>query len=131
MFQLTEIKEAHSKVKSGADFPKYVQDLIGLGVKKYDTYVDDGHTLYFGENNYQIKSEPKYSKLDVAKAGNSEKFKQFLKAHQQGQTDYPTFCNHAAETGVDKWTVDMNKMTCTYFDKTNNSMLEEEIPAFK
>ncbi len=38
MFQLTDIKDAHSKVKSGADFPNYVQDLIKLGVKKYETY---------------------------------------------------------------------------------------------
>jgi hypothetical protein len=27
MFTLQEIKDAHSKVKSGADFPKYVHDL--------------------------------------------------------------------------------------------------------
>ena len=28
MFELKEIKEAHSKVKTGTDFPNYVQDLI-------------------------------------------------------------------------------------------------------
>ena len=128
MFQLEEIKEAHSKVKSGADFPKYIQDLIKLGITRYDTFVSDGHTLFSGENNYQVQSEPKYSILEVANESNSEKFKHYLKIHQQGQTDYPTFCNHSAESGVEKWTVDMNHMTCTYYDKSNSQMLEEEIP---
>ena len=32
MFTIQQIKEAHSKVKSGSDFPKYVQDIIALGV---------------------------------------------------------------------------------------------------
>lgn len=127
-FELKEIKEAHSKVKSGADFPNYVQDLIKLGVKKYDTYVCDGHTLYFGDNNYQIQSEPKYSELDIANIGDNEKFRHYLKIHQQGQTDYPTFCNHSAEAGVEKWTIDMSEMTCTYYDKSGNKMLEEIIP---
>ncbi|MES1219435.1 MAG: DUF1398 family protein [Bacteroidota bacterium] len=129
MFQLEEIKEAHSKVKSGADFPKYIQDLIKLGITKYDTFVDDGHTVFVGNNNYQVQSPPKYSTLKVENISNAEKFRNYLKIHQQGQTDYPTFCKHSAETGVEKWTVDMNLMTCTYYDKLSNQMLEEKIPA--
>ena len=128
MFQLKDIKTAHSKVKSGADFPAYIQDLIKLGVRKYDTYVSDGHTLFFGENNYQIQSEPKYALLAVGNKSDRESFKHSLKIHQQGQTDYPTFCRHAGETGVEKWTVDMQHMTCTYYDKANNKILEEKIP---
>jgi len=128
-FELTEIKEAHSKVKSGSDFPSYVQALIKLGVKKYDTYVCDGHSVFFGDDDYQIKSEAKYSELTIANISDKEGFKHYLKNHQRGQTDYPTFCNHSAETGVEKWTVDMRQMSCTYYDKSNTKMLEEQIPA--
>jgi uncharacterized protein YbcV (DUF1398 family) len=128
MFQLTQIKDAHAKVKSGADFPAYVQYLIQLGVLAYDTFVTDGHTVYTGANNYSIQSEPKYAPLQVAETGNTEKFKQYLQMHQQGQTDYPAFCNHAAETGVEKWAVDMNAITCTYYNRSNDKMLEEQIP---
>ena len=128
MFQLTQIKDAHAKVKNGADFPAYIHDLIQLGVLSYDTFVTDGHTLFTGADNYTIDSAPKYSPLAIAQISNAEKFKQYLQLHQQGQTDYPAFCNHAAETGVEKWTVDMNTMTCTYYDMSNNKMLEEKIP---
>ena len=56
MFTIEQIEEANSKVKSGADFPRLVQDLIGLGVKTSDVYVSDGHAEYFGENEESVKS---------------------------------------------------------------------------
>ncbi len=127
MFDLNEIKTAHAKVKSGADFPTYIQDLKKIGVKKYITYVKDGHTEYFGDNNFQIKSEPTYSRLTIANISDKERFKHFLKSHQRGQTDFTTFSNNSAETGVEKWITDIEIMTCTYYDKSNEIMLQEII----
>lgn len=34
MFTIQQIKDAHSKVKSGADFPAYIQDIKKLGVDR-------------------------------------------------------------------------------------------------
>lgn len=129
MFSISQIKEAHSKVKSGADFPNYIKDLIALGVKSYDTFVSDGHSEYNSTDGYTIKSDTKYSLLDVSDTSDSEKFKHYLKIHQQGQTDYLTFCNHCAECGIEKWRVDMANMTCTYYTKTGTEILAEKIPA--
>jgi len=128
MFTLTQIKEAHSKVKSGADFPKYVQDLIGLGLTHYEMYVTDGHASYFGKDNYNVVSEPKYAALTIAETSDKVQFQNDLKAHQQGKTDYPTFCNDCAKSGIEKWIVDTQKLNCTYFDKAGNEILEEKIP---
>ena len=58
MFTLDQIGKAHSKVKSGADFPQYIQDLIKIGVIHYSTFVSDGHTIFFGEKNVRIESPP-------------------------------------------------------------------------
>lgn len=128
MFTVDQIKAAHSKVKSGADFPNYVQDLIKLGVIYYDTYVSDGHTDYFGKDNYSTSSTARYESLTIAEQSNIEQFKADLKAHQQGNSDYLTFCNECAKWGVEKWVVCMEEMTCTYYDKSGNKMLVEEIP---
>lgn len=128
MFTIEQIKTAHSKVKSGADFPQYIQDLIALGVEAYSTYVMDGHAEYIGKDGFQIKSDAKYPILIVSEKSDSENFINRLKIHQQGQTDYVTFCNDSANNGVEKWIVDMQKMTCTYYDKSGNIMLEEKIP---
>lgn len=128
MFTINQIKEIHSKVKSGADFPKYVQNLIELGLVRYHHFVSDGHSQYFGKDNFNIESEAKYADLIIAEESNKEKFLHYLKIHQSGQTDYLTFCQHSAETGIDKWTVDMAGMTCTYYDKKENKILVEVIP---
>lgn len=128
MFTVEQIKSAHSKVKSGADFPSYIQELIRLGVVFYEAYVTDGHTDYCGNDNFKTSTPPKYGQLKIADQSNLEQFKSDLKAHQQGKTNYSTFCSDCAKSGIEKWTVSMGKMTCTYFDKAGNEMLVEVIP---
>ena len=128
MFTISQIKEAHAKVKSGADFPKYVKEITALGVESYSTYVRDGHTEYKGADGFSTNSDAKYGGLIIADKSDNEKFKQYLKAHQQGQSDYATFCNQSAQTGVEKWVVDTTEMTCIYYDKSGKMMLSEIIP---
>jgi uncharacterized protein YbcV (DUF1398 family) len=127
MFTIEQIKEAHSKVKSGADFPNYIQDLIILGVKGYDTFVNDGNVQYYGVNNYTVTSNEKYDMISIAASANKERFIEFLVMHQDGQTDYLTFCNHAGQCGIARWRVDIIEMTCTYFDKSDSEILIEKI----
>jgi uncharacterized protein YbcV (DUF1398 family) len=128
MFTIEQIKEAHAKVKSGADFPNYIQDLIILGVKGYDTFVSDGHTEYYGVNNYTVPSEEKYDAIGISSNVNKELFIELLVKHQHGETDYMTFCNHCGQCGISKWRVDIIEMTCTYFDLAGNEILIEKIP---
>lgn len=128
MFTIDQIKAAHSKVKSGADFPKYIQDLKALGVTGYETYVSDGHTDYHGNNNYAVTSPAKYDTLSIAENSDAGSFRIGLKDHQQGNTDYPTFCKMCAETGVKKWIVSIKEMSCNYYDKDGNQLLSEIIP---
>jgi uncharacterized protein YbcV (DUF1398 family) len=128
MFTIEQIKEAHAKVKSGTDFPNYIQDLIILGVKGYDTFVSDGHTEYYGVNNYTVASEEKYDAIGISSNVNKELFIELLVKHQHGETDYMTFCNHCGQCGISKWRVDIIEMTCTYFDLAGNEILIEKIP---
>lgn len=102
MFTLRQIKAAHSKVRSGADFPAYVQDIKKLGVTRYENFVTDGHTDYYGENGYKTSSAEKYKALPIADISTPGQFKADLSAHQQGKTDYLTFCNDCAKSGVEK-----------------------------
>ena len=129
MFTTQQIEQAHEKVKSGADFPKYIQEIKGFGVQSFITFVKDSHTEYFGADNFTTSSNPKYEDLEIAEITDSEKFKAQLKVHQQGKTDYFTFCKDCAETRIEKWIVDLNKMTCVYYDKYGNEILVEEIPS--
>ena len=128
MFTVDQIHAAHAKVKTGADFPRYVQELKELGLKNYTNYVADGHTIYYGTNGYSTQGPAKYADIHVAEQATPEEFKKDIKEHQNGKTDYLTVCRQAAEAGVEKWIVDLEKMTCTYYDKAGNSLLVEIIP---
>jgi uncharacterized protein YbcV (DUF1398 family) len=128
MFTIDQIHEAFGKVKSGADFPQFVQDLKAIGVTHYDNFVADGRTVYYGTNNFALDGEPKYSAMAISADSSTEKLKHSISIHQQGQTDYPTFCNQAADAGVEKWTTHMLEMTVTYLDKQGNKLTIEPIP---
>ena len=128
MFTVDQIEQAHSKIKSGADFPKYIQEIKALGVVAFETWVNDSHTEYFGENNFRTASKPKYAELIISENSDGENFKGRLKEHQQGKTDYFTFCKDCAETGIEKWIVNLNQMTCIYYDKIGIEILVEQIP---
>src|SRR5215471_14732002 len=107
MFTPEQIKAAHSKVKSGADFPGYVQEMKSLGISFYEHYVSDGHIQYHGSNNFTLSVDAKWTPIEIARTGDQEKLKHSLLIHQQGQTDYISFCKQAAETGVEKWIVNI------------------------
>ena len=128
MFTIQQIKDAHSKVKSGADFPKYIQDIIVLGVTSFETFVSDNHTDYYGKDNYFTSSQEFSETLPIANKSDIEQFKSDLKSHQQGHTDYMTFLKDCAKSGIEKWIVVMDKMTCSYYDINGNEMLVEKIP---
>lgn len=128
MFTLEAIKATHAKVKTGADFPRYVQEMKALGVTHYDHYLTHGHCTYFGAGAYQLSSPGKWPEMKIATEPALAKLEEALRIHQAGQTDYLTFCQQAADSGVWKWVVDMLGMTCTYYDLAGNAILEEKVP---
>lgn len=128
MFTVEQIKAAHSKVKSGADFPAYIKEIKALGVTHYEAYVTDGHIDYHGADNHTAKVPAKYEPLVIADTSKNEEFKAELVAHQKGKTDFLTFIKMCSMLGIEKWQICMDKMTCTYYDKVGNEILVEEIP---
>ncbi len=128
MFTVEQIKTAHSKVKSGADFPSYIKEIKALGVTRYEAYVTDGHIDYHGTNDDTAKVPAKYEPIIIADTSKSEEFKAELIAHQQGKTGFLTFIKMCAAFGIEKWAICMDKMTCTYYDKTGKVIMVEQIP---
>lgn len=128
MFTLEQIEQAHAKVKSGADFPNYIQEIKAFGVTGFETWVKDSHTDYFGDESYRVQSKSKYEDLIISAQFDKEAFITQLKAHQEGKTDYYTFCKDCSATGIEKWRVQLDNMTCIYYDKSGSEILVEEIP---
>jgi uncharacterized protein YbcV (DUF1398 family) len=124
-FTIDEIKAEHQKVKSGADFPAYIRAIKKLGVSHYTAYVSDGNIEYTDTENQSADTGNKYDRLTIRDTVNLSNFKSRLKLHQQGSTDYLTFCKDCAENGIEGWKMDLNMMNCVYFDQKGNEILTE------
>lgn len=128
MFTLQQVKAAHARVKTGADFPAYVHEIKQLGLLHYEYLVKSGKTVYYGPNGFHISGEAIYAEKEISQISSPEKVKQIITDHQQGKTDFLTFCTLVADAGVEKWVVDTQAMLCSYYDLAGNPMVAEPIP---
>lgn len=122
------MKAAHAKVKTGADFPAYVREIKQLGLLHYDFLVRNGQTEYHGANGFQVNGDPIYAEKTILTQASPAAVRQIIAEHQQGKTDFLTFCQQVADAGVEKWIVDTQAMLCIYYDLKGNSMVAEPIP---
>ena len=114
MFTKETILAAQARVKSGADYPHLVQELKGMGIRSYVHFVAEGSNVYQGEGGHSVTIGHAPEPIPVADQPSAAAFRHSLTLHQQGKTDYPTFCRQAGEAGVDKWTSDLAAMTGTF-----------------
>ncbi|GAO43214.1 DUF1398 domain-containing protein [Flavihumibacter petaseus] len=128
MVTLEQIKAAHAKVKTGADFPAYTRQLTLLGLTHYTVEVRDGSATYFGPNQEPIHATPLYAPIDIKTPGDPARLKQALERHQKGLTDYLAFCVQAADAGVERWTTYLLEKEVRYIDTTEEVLLREPIP---
>lgn len=128
MYTLEQIKQAYDKVKTESDFAIYIQELINLGIKGYDSLVTDGRIVYYSDTDYEVSTDKKYDPLLIATSPNKERFIEYLVMHESGQSDYFTFCEHAAQCGIAKWRIAIIEMTCTYYTLEGDALIIEKLP---
>lgn len=128
MFTLEQLKAAHAKVKTGADFPRYIREIKQLGLLRYEFMVTDGSVLYHGADGYRVEREGSYGPLTIGEPVSAPALRTAIAIHQQGKTDFPTFCKEAANAGVEKWEIDTQRMLCTYYSSDGRAIVEEPIP---
>ena len=127
MFTIEQINDLHARLGSAKTLPEYVRALKTLGVERYNSYLADGHSEYFGQGAHRVVSPPVHEVLPVAETGQRETFLQHLHRHEQGQTTYLEMSGGLAQSGIEKWTVDTGRMTMTFYDKAGSEMLVEQI----
>lgn len=127
-FTVEQMKAAHAKVKSGADFPRYIQEIKALGLKRYTFDLTDGTVTYFGENGYQVAAPAIYEPKSLNPIASPDDLVDIISIHQQGKTDFQTFCQQVIAAGVKQWVIDTDRMLCIYEDLKGNEMVAEPIP---
>jgi uncharacterized protein YbcV (DUF1398 family) len=127
MFTIEQLDDLHARLGSAKTFPQYVLALKGLGVQRYDSYLADGHSEYFGQYGHIVVSPPVHEHLLIAETGQRDTFLQHLHRHELRETTYLEMSRGLAQSGIEKWTVDTVKMTMTFYDKSGKQMLVEQI----
>jgi uncharacterized protein YbcV (DUF1398 family) len=127
-FTEPDIRAAYAKTRTGADFPRLIQDLKNLGIISYDHLLETGSNIFHGRGGYSVSMSNMGPSVPVSDQPNAELLKKYISEHQRGLTNYPQICAQAGEVGVQKWTSDLRAMTCTYFDKSSRMMVVEPIP---
>ena len=131
MFTKDQIEAAHSKVKSGADYPAYVQELKALGIISHEVKLIDGEWIFRGVGHRFVTFKNDVHVTSISPLVKPKHFKEILHHHQHGKTDYPTFCKEASECGVERWISDFESMTVTYLGFGNVVIDVEPIPSLK
>ncbi len=127
MFTIEQFDEIHDRLGSARTFAEYVRALKALAVERYDSYLADGHSEYFGRGGHKVVSPPVHEVLSVAETSQRETFLEHLARHERRETTYLEMSRGLAESGIEKWTVDMGRMTMTFYDKAGVEMLVEQI----
>jgi len=127
MFTLDQINRIHDRLGNAETLPQYLEALKNIGVDYYDSFITDGHSEYFGRGGHTVVSPPVHEKLTIAETSNRESFLKHLDLHNQGKTNYLEMSTGLADSGIEKWTFDTNKMTIAYYDKVGNEILVEAI----
>jgi len=127
MFTIEQINDIHNRLGNANTLADYLYALAAIGIEKYDSYLTDGHSEYFGAQGQKVISPPAHEKHAIAEKSNRENFLKHLKLHEEGKTDYFEMSRGLADSGIEKWTFDTSKLTITYYDKVGNEMLAESI----
>ena len=127
-FTEQDIRAAYAKTRTGADFPRLIQDLKKLGIVSYDHILASGSNVFHGNEGQSVSLSNMGPSVPVSDQADLELLKKHISEHQRGLTNYPTLCGLAGQAGVAKWTSDLLAMTCTYFDKSGHNIHVELIP---
>jgi uncharacterized protein YbcV (DUF1398 family) len=127
MFTFEQINDIHDRLGNAETLAQYLEALKNIGVDKYDSFITDGHSEYFGKDGHKVVSPPVHEKFSIAETSNRESFLKHLDLHNQRTTSYLEMSKGLADSGIEKWTFDTNKMTITYYGKDGNEILVESI----
>lgn len=113
---------------TGVDFPKLFKAFKDMGMTYNIVNIQDGTATYVHQSEDDIVTSSVKSNHPVAQKSNKTIVQDVLTRHQQGQTDFETFCDEMAEAGIYKWHIDIQAGTCTYIDLQDQAVISELIP---
>lgn len=127
-FTLEAIQEAQMKY-TGPDFPKLIREFKAMGMVTNTYDLSNGQIQYVSNKGEHIDIKSEITVGIIGETYDEAAALAALKNNQTGKTDFITFCKEIAEAGVYKWISDLEIMTCSYYDRKENTVIVEMIPS--
>ncbi len=127
MFTLEQTNEIHDRLGNASTLKDYLLALRAIGVLASDSYLTDGHTAHRGADGYEVATAPTHEAFEVAATADKDALVEQLRLHATGVTSYVEMSRGLAEAGVEKWILDAEALTMTYYDRAGNVLLAEPI----
>jgi uncharacterized protein YbcV (DUF1398 family) len=127
VFTVEQIEELHGCLGNAETLSDYVRSLAALGVERYDSFVSDGHSEYLGHDAHRVMSDGVHDQLIIAESSDRGEFLDHLRRHERGETSYLEMSTGLADSGIERWSVDTHAMTMTFYDRSGDALLVEQI----
>jgi len=127
MFTWAQIEDLHSRLGRADSLGDYLRGLAGLGIVRFDSYVTDGHSEFFGADGHHVVSPAHHAVLAVAEVSDRDAFLAHLRDHAEGRTSYVEMSEGLADSGAEKWVGDTEALTLTYWGRDGQVLLVDEV----
>lgn len=126
-FSIASIREAH-KLYTGPDFPKLINVFKSMGMVTNIFNLETGVVTYMNRVGDRLEDVGIQVDFCIGESATYESALLALQRNQKGESDFYTFCNEIAKAGIYKWLINLEKMTCGYYDKSESLIILENIP---
>ena len=127
VFALAQIDDLHTRLGSADSVADYMRGLAAIGVVRFESFLCDGHTEFFGADGQHLASPAHHEGLTVAEVSDRASVVEHLRRHSGGETSYVEMSEALANSGVEKWVGDTAALTFTYRNRAGDCLLIEHV----
>jgi uncharacterized protein YbcV (DUF1398 family) len=127
VFTLAQIDDLHARLGRAETLADYLRGLAGIGVARFESFLVDGHSEFFGADGQRVVSPAHHDELTVAEVSDRAAFLDHLQRHSNNETSYVEMSAGLAASGVEKWVADTRALTMTYCDRAGVALLVDKV----
>jgi uncharacterized protein YbcV (DUF1398 family) len=127
VFTWAEVDDLHTRFGRAASLGDYLRALAAIGVTRFESFVTDGHSEFFGPNGHSVVSPAHHEHLSVADRSDRDSFLRHLRDPGDGKTSYLEMSAGLAQSGVEKWVADTSALTMTYCARDGVVLLVDDV----
>ncbi len=124
---LAQIDLLHERLGKADSLDEYCRALADLGVTGFDSYVVDGHTVFRTTEGTELASPAHHDVVEIAVAPDHAAVRRALDRAAAGEVGYVEMSTLLGAAGLERWSVDTQRLVMTYVDSLGETVLVEQL----